>query len=395
MTTYPGLIPRQRHPSDARKVYHDLSPHLVKYGEEGRAAIEAPFTGITTDGTVVPNLFRVAKTGVSTRPIQEAAEAWLAALGPEQRAAALFDVDSNQWRAWSNIHPFTLRHGVSFEDMSEAQRDLAFGVLRATLSASGVQLARDVMKLNWVIGDITGKWDEYGEWFYWLSIFGTPSADAPWGWQIDGHHLIINCFILGDQLVMTPSFMGSEPVWVDTGKYAGTRVFQAEEVTGLALMQSLGAQQRAKATIGDGPPYRGFAAAFRDNLQIAYQGIRCDELDSAQRDCLVEVLATYVGHIRPEHAALRLDEVKAHLADTYFGWMGGCEDDSVFYYRVHSPVILIEFDHQAGLALEGDEANRQHIHTVVRTPNGNDYGKDLLRQHYAQSPHHAQPAAAR
>jgi len=25
---------------------------------------------------------------------------------------------------------------------------------------------------------------------------------------------------------------------------------------------------------------------------------------------------------------------------------------------------------------------RQHIHTVVRTPNGNDYGKDLLRQHY-------------
>jgi hypothetical protein len=24
---------------------------------------------------------------------------------------------------------------------------------------------------------------------------------------------------------------------------------------------------------------------------------------------------------------------------------------------------------------------------VVRTPNGNDYGKDLLRQHYEQHPH--------
>jgi hypothetical protein len=28
------------------------------------------------------------------------------------------------------------------------------------------------------------------------------------------------------------------------------------------------------------------------------------------------------------------------------------------------------------------------VHTIVRTPNGNDYGIDLLRQHYATSPHH-------
>lgn len=25
---------------------------------------------------------------------------------------------------------------------------------------------------------------------------------------------------------------------------------------------------------------------------------------------------------------------------------------------------------------------------MVRAPNGNDYGKDLLRQHYLTSPHH-------
>jgi hypothetical protein len=304
-------------------------------------------------------------------------------------------VDSDQWRLWSNIHPFILRHGVSFVDLSEAQRELAFDVLRATLSAGGFQLARDVMRLNWVIGDVTGKWDEYGEWYYWLSVFGTPSADEPWGWQIDGHHLIVNCFVLGDQMVMTPSFLGSEPVWVETGKYAGTRVFQAEEASGLALMQSLSAPQRAKATIGEGPPYRAMTSAFRDNYRIPYGGIRFDELAGGQRDALLELIAVYVGQTRPDHAALRLEEVKAHLSDTYFGWMGGCDDDSVFYYRVHSPVILIEFDHEAGLALDDDQANRQHIHTIVRTPNGNDYGKDLLRQHYATHPHHAQPAAAR
>jgi len=58
-----------------------------------------------------------------------------------------------------------------------------------------------------------------------------------------------------------------------------------------------------------------------------------------------------------------------------------------FYYRVHSPVILVEFDHQRGIALANDEPSRDHIHTVVRTPNGNDYGRDLLRQHHERFDH--------
>jgi hypothetical protein len=36
---------------------------------------------------------------------------------------------------------------------------------------------------------------------------------------------------------------------------------------------------------------------------------------------------------------------------------------------------------------DNDTPSRDHIHTVVRTPNGNDYGKDLLRQHYAHHDH--------
>jgi hypothetical protein len=86
--------------------------------------------------------------------------------------------------------------------------------------------------------------------------------------------------------------------------------------------------------------------------------------------------------MRPEHASLRMREVEAHLDDAHFVWMGGTTDDAVFYYRVHSPVILIEFDHLRGIAFDNDEPSRLHVHTVVRTPNGNDYGKDLLRRHY-------------
>jgi hypothetical protein len=54
-------------------------------------------------------------------------------------------------------------------------------------------------------------------------------------------------------------------------------------------------------------------------------------------------------------------------------------------------VILIEFDHQRPVGTrhlsDPSRPTRQHIHAVVRTPNGNDYGRDLLRQHYLQHPH--------
>ncbi len=87
-----------------------------------------------------------------------------------------------------------------------------------------------------------------------------------------------------------------------------------------------------------------------------------------------------------------MKEVERHLADTRFAWIGGTEAESVFYYRIHSPVVLIEFDHQrpanlSRLASDPRQPTRQHIHAVVRTPNGNDYGKDLLRQHHLSHRH--------
>jgi len=92
----------------------------------------------------------------------------------------------------------------------------------------------------------------------------------------------------------------------------------------------------------------------------------------------------YVGVMNEGHSRLRMEEVAAHLDDTWFYWIGEVGPEAAFYYRIHSPVILVEFDHQGPVAMGGDRqvARRDHIHTVVRTPNGNDYGKDLLRQHY-------------
>jgi hypothetical protein len=195
---------------------------------------------------------------------------------------------------------------------------------------------------------------------------------------------VINYFVLRDQVVMTPTFMGSEPVHAESGKYAGTRVLQEEQRRGLALMQALSPDQQRKATLQ--PEKTGNLAqaqAFRDNLVLGYAGIKASDLSEAQRRLLLDLVGEYVGHLAPAHAKLRMEDVRRHLDDTWFGWVGATGPEAVFYYRVHSPVILIEFDHQTPVALGGPRVpGRNHIHTVVRTPNGNDYGKDLLRQHY-------------
>lgn len=134
-----------------------------------------------------------------------------------------------------------MRHGAMLEAMAPDQMESAFNLLREGLSPSGFELARNIMKLNESIREITGSDEELGEWLYWISILGQPSLEEPGGWQIDGHHLNVNCFLLGDQVVMTPMFIGSEPVAVDIGKFAGTRAFQAEESSGAILARTLSA----------------------------------------------------------------------------------------------------------------------------------------------------------
>ena len=177
-----------------------------------------PFKGITADGHVEPGLFPIRSSGVSTDGVRKAAEVFLTGLAKEQRDKTTFSVDDPEWRKWMNQH-FYIRQGVSFKEMSEAQRENAFGLLRASLSAKGLKLTRDIMRLNYTLGELNNNnFEEYGEWLYNITVMGQPSAKEPWGWQLDGHHAIINYFVLGDQVVMTPFFAGSEPAIAPSGK---------------------------------------------------------------------------------------------------------------------------------------------------------------------------------
>jgi len=345
--------------------------------EAVHAELARGFKGITIDGHVEPGLFPLRSTGASTRLIREAANALLTALGRRGQ----FSIDAREWHLWHGLFTRLLRHGVCVEDMDQRQRQALANLLRASLSGTGFRAIEDIRKTNQLSGELTGLFRDLGADVYWVSIMGEPSDAEPWGWQLDGHHVNINYFVLGDQVVMTPIFLGAEPTNVRTGPLAGLRLFEAEESRALTLFRALSPAQRTQATIAATLEPELFTGFFRDNVEVAPQGIVARELSGRQRQLLVELLSAYVGYLRQDHAELRMRDVVQHLDRTWFAWSGGFSDTSPFSYRIQSPVILIEFSHIFGVAMQGNGPSRNHIHTVVRTPNGNDYGKDLLRQH--------------
>src|SRR3954447_5029547 len=206
--------------------------------------------------------------------------------------------------------------------------------------------------------------------------------------------------------LLAPTFMSSEPCQVTTGPLAGVEVFAAELRGGLDLIRSLGPSQQEKAILypsimpGTLPAHledwidgRTKAGAFEDNAVLPYQGIRGDELSEAQRSVLMTTLGVHLGWARPDHAAVRAEQIRAQLGKTWFSWLGGTAGEP-FYYRIHSPVVLVELDQQPGVVLDIPEPSPHHIHTIIRTPNGGDYGADLLARHHARFSHSPPRAAS-
>ncbi len=377
----------RRHPESVPAFYQPLIDRATE-------SLTEPLQGITAAGNVVPGLFD-HEASTDTAPVLEAALAFLATLDADQADRAQFPVDANERRLWLNMQPCLLRHGLLLDGLTTEQRQAAMGVVAASLSTRGYRQTRDIMAINGLLVEVTGKPDEYGEWPYFFSFFGSPTADGPWGWQLDGHHVNLNCTIAGDRLVFTPSFLGSEPCSVDDGPLAGTEVFGPEQQAGLNMIRSLDHSQFDRAlvdptmaVVADHPADgRMRFAAFRDNAVEPYTGLSGADMSDAQRRLLLELVGTYLGWAADGVASARRDLVAQHLDETWFCWRGTTNDQGPFYYRVHGPVALVEFDHQPGVVFDNDQPSRHHIHTVVRTPNGGDYGVDLLARHHEHYDH--------
>ena len=359
-----------------------------------------PFHGITTNGSLSEGLFSLQPEGAPSQAIAEAATNLLSHLDHSQRKQMQFPVGSDVWRKWQNTELYVETHGLRLDEVSKEIREGVVTVLRASLSARGLEKSIAVMRLNAFLGEVIGSPEVLGEWSYIFCIFGQPSSLEPWGWQLFGHHLCLNCLVIGEQMVLTPCFLGAEIVYADHGPFAGTSLFEDEERLGLELLRSLETEERSRAIVSDSmmgddlPPGRWHFAdhlhlggAFQDNRIVPLEGLPCDRLTRIQQRNLTDLIEAYIAPLPDGPRAARLEHIERHLPETHFCWIGGQDETHAFYYRIQSPVIFIEFDHHSGLFLTNEKPANFHVHTIVRTPNGNDYGVDLLRQHYAHAHH--------
>jgi Protein of unknown function (DUF3500). len=350
------------------------------------------FIGITADGHLQPGLFALEDEGFAVEDAVTAAQALLATLNTTQRERVCHPIDAREWRAWYNPEiPFN-DYGVRLEDTPAATRDAFWQLLRSCTSDVGFEKVRQLMDANHFLGELYDLNNVMNRWSFHFMLFGEPSTTTPWGWNIYGHHVAFCCFVVGRQLVIAPTFMGVEPNVIDRGDASDCVLFTEEERLGLNVMQSLNADQQARATIFSQmedpamPPERfNFAdqrhlgGAFQDNRVIPLEGICVAEFNAQQRRYLLETIEVFINFLPDGPRAARMKKIEAHLDETWWCWIGGCGDDDVFYYRIQSPVLMLEFDHHNGMWLTNEEPARFHIHAITRIPNGNDYGKALLK----------------
>ncbi|KAJ5492970.1 hypothetical protein N7539_001716 [Penicillium diatomitis] len=345
--------------------------------------LEEPFKGVTTDGKVHSDLYQLQDESVPVAQIVDATASFLALLDDKQKEAVSYHIDSPQWRTW----------GVRLDEVSSSVRDAVMNILKATLSPEGYDKAVKAMRINHFLGELVQSPRVMNEFSYNFVLFGRPSTTRPWGWSFYGHHLCLNIFLYKGQIVASPWFTGAEPNEIDSGPYAGTRILQVEEKLGLELMQSLSAELQSRARVFAQmkdpamPPgrwnkddQRHVCGAYRDNRQVPYEGILASTFNAKQKELMYGIIEQYLLYLPAKARAMKVDQIRQHQGETYFCWIGGFTDDDPFYYRIQSPVILIEFDHHSGVFLKNEEPKKFHIHTLLRTPNAGDYGYALRAQ---------------
>ncbi|MGI9240723.1 MAG: DUF3500 domain-containing protein [Verrucomicrobiales bacterium] len=323
--------------------------------------------------------------------IRQAASAFLQGLSPELRKQASFVLDDKERRAWSNLPATSFkREGVSFKEMTPEQRSLGHQLLQSTLSSQGYLKTTGIMHLDEILKGLAAErrpenTPMFGHDLYWIGIFGDPDTDEAWGWQLDGHHLALNITVVGDEVSVRPAFMGSDPARLPEGTYSGWQVQGAEDEKGKKLFASLDEAQRAKAIIDEVAPRDVITGPTRGDRLKAPTGLPASDLNAGQRRLLMSLLDEYVHNYEHHIAHIQMARIlESGLEKIHFAW-AGTEENKPYYYRIHGPTVIIEFDNHYPPGRKTGPIN--HIHTVFREP-GNDYGDDLLRKHLLESPHH-------
>ena len=325
-------------------------------------------------------------------------------------SAASYPLGHKESYCWSNFPPGAdNRGGIRFGKLSAEQLTLFYEVLNAFLSDAGYTKVSLITKdVETYLSHIRpGFWDPNA---YHIALFGNPETDGSWGFQLDGHHLALNFLVHGDEVSIVPAFIGSEPATIN-----GIEVLKDERGNAFVLMNSLDASQKEKTIqtgrrgLRVGPGRSADPFLNHDYSDFVGIGLKASEMNNTQKENLRNLIKTYVYNLETEFADVWMADIDAGIDDTYFVWIGGTTTNDPIYYRVFNPAVWIEFNNEGGIGggrrgrdrggsrdNDGRRGDLNHIHSITRSPNGNDYGifalnhgpKTLL-EHYTLADHHS------
>lgn len=303
---------------------------------------------------------------------------FLNTLSKELRSQAQFTLEDEE-RLNMNYVPI-IRKGPTFHDFNDTQKSTALDLLRASVSKEGYKKSIQIMELEKVLliidssfkmPDGTGR-DPLN---YHFCIFGNPSPTEAWGWRFEGHHISLNFTSNKGEIVSsTPSFMGSNPGIVRIEEQRGKKVLKKESELGFELINSLTKDQLKEAKFSEEAPYEILSANHPEVEGVEKAGIAYTKLTKVQKKVFNQLLDVYIGnYIFDFQATFRKKIMDAGIENLNFAWAGGLKEGVAHYYRIHGPMLLIEFDNT--------QNNANHVHTAVRDLT-NDFAEDILKEHY-------------
>ena len=335
--------------------------------------------------TILFIFLAISTVQCTAQHLSEKANDFLNTLSPELKSKTLFLLTDSE-RMNMNYVPIE-RKGPTFHDFNEKQKEAALNLLKASLSNQGYEKSQEIMQLEnvlFMMENNTAKKPK-GKTYrdplnYHLCIFGKPSPNDFWGWRFEGHHVSLNFTSTNGKIVSsTPSFFGSNPAVVPIDEQKGKNVLKSETDLGFKLVNSLTPGQQKVATLSDVAPGDIITGNKRKVENIETSGIQYSSLTANQKKVFMALLNVYINNYELNFANSFMDKIKkAGLENLYFAWSGSLKPGAGYYYRIYGPVLLIEYDNTQNHA--------NHIHTVVRDLT-NDYGEDILREHY-KTDHH-------
>ena len=309
---------------------------------------------------------------------QEPAGNFLNSLSQAQKNKAQMSFDNASKLDWhyfpASMYP---RAGISTGELNDAQKQLLFQLLRASLSETGYAKTQQIISLENVLADLSDNTSMRDPEKYYAAFYGNPEKDSLWAWSFQGHHLSLNFTILNGKTEIAPRFMGANPATVKSGTRKGERTLAVEEDLGLQLINAI--QDKQKPIFSARSPYDIATGNSSKVEPLTPVGIKMEDLSPKNRKLLLQLINEYLATMPDELAEKRSQNLEEEEMDEIrFGWAGATKSGEPHYYRIQGKTFLIEFDNS--------QNNANHIHSVWRDFDG-DFGRNLIREHYQNSEH--------